>query len=155
MSRRIVYRVIALIVVAISVYSTRLQIQTFVWHREHGDKIEVGKYQIPVPKAWLGTDSMELLNIKSKAVIQMYIPLNKVSSLHGWANAVQDSNLKRGTQGSAIKEVRSDSGESFICIETTSSVECRAAGQLHVLFLGSRNDMGEFYSILRGIRPID
>lgn len=152
----------------LAIFHFRVQVWTLGWHWRHGDTINAGNYQFPVPRNWLPisdtADSVLMVEVRREREKNswppstiMLLPHQRPIDPELW-ESVQKQVAKR--RESAMVDSRSFAfdGETLKCLNLGDilhipgipgdSIDCLSTGGLEVMFSGSQRDSEEFYALL-------
>jgi hypothetical protein len=158
-------------------YSKHLDISVAWWHWRHGNSISVGKYEVPVPKHWLvdveasgltfltdtrGPHHGRVSEINVITVDSLPMATNELDSWKSYKEEwLRNNGVPRPEERSlrfGDERVACLGGHEFHEVmklpDATDlvSVDCLSSGNLHLMFVGSQQDLEVFYSIIPLIR---
>lgn len=164
--------VIVVLVIGLLVLARWAQIAAKVWHWRHGYWTYVGEYVVPVPDRWLVeiNESRDTVTLIDTRVIRTADRLSAVSiitahisrpvrDLDAWASFSRQRRERDGLRDIEEKTVQAGD-ERMVCLggyefrdvmrvpgTAAVSLECQSTGRLHLMFIGSRSRLPDFYAI--------
>jgi hypothetical protein len=145
-------QVIAILTIMIIMgYVFRWQAAAAYWHLMHGSKLSVGNYILLIPREWYEMVDGILISSGTKDTI-VFSPIARSSDLQGWAEIIK-SNRQKGGLSVAMRQF-SVGGERVLCVESTSSVDCRFERNLLLTYSGSSQRFNEFYGFVSRIENV-
>ena len=162
----------ALAALGLVVYPWRFKIEAKIWHWRHGYSTRVEQYQVPVPAAWLVTDSddpdwVDLVDVsgKRRGVITLMSHRTTIGDVSRWKSVKEEWLAREGVRDLEERDVSFANGI-LSCVGGSElrdaerlptnlvSLECETPGTLGLMFVGPRSGIPEFYAIASKIQAL-
>jgi hypothetical protein len=168
---------IAAILIVWAIYSYRINIEAWAWHRQHGAFITVGRYVVPVPPNWFAEnmdngnhvltrldtdDRSSAKQLKSHAGILLLLDKPLTEKEIDILMSAELASLRKQGIGQTSQRTFAVDGEMISCINTRSEDPglydvkpmhwaCRFPSGLQVIVGSTEPDMRQVWEVISGI----